>query len=115
MKRLSQHLVGIDQGEAVLFSDYENDGDMWSGSGPRQFRLAVRFSDRYLRPPSVMAHLSMWDMAHGTNARADVQAEDVTETGFAILFRTWGDTRVARVRVGWMAIGPVMDENDWDV
>jgi len=39
----------------------------------------------------------------------------VTATGFEIVFRTWADTRIARIRADWIAIGPARDEEDWDV
>jgi hypothetical protein len=32
-----------------------------------------------------------------------------------MVFRTWGDTRVARVRADWMAIGEQRSDEDWDV
>ena len=32
-----------------------------------------------------------------------------------MVFRTWGDTRVARMRIAWIAIGALSDEDDWDV
>ena len=54
-------------------------------------------------------------MDTSTVIRADVVAETVTETGFDLVFRTWDDTRVARARIGWMAIGELIDEDDWDV
>ena len=55
------------------------------------------------------------DMASETNARADVQAEDITTDGFAIVFRTWGDTKIARVRVAWHAIGELRQADEWDL
>ena len=57
----------------------------------------------------------MWDMDQKTNQRADISAELVTPDGFIIVFRTWGDTRVARVRTDWLAIGEVRGDGDWDV
>mgnify|MGYP006075315471 FL=1 len=54
-------------------------------------------------------------MDASTVIRADVAAETVTETGFDLVFRTRSDTRVARARIGWMAIGELSDEDDWDV
>ena len=51
----------------------------------------------------------MWDMGSGSNARADIRAENVTETGFDLVFRTWSDTRVARVSASWLAISGVAD------
>ena len=57
----------------------------------------------------------MWDMGSGSNARADIQAENVTETGFDLVFRTWSDTRVARVSASWLAISGVADYEQWDI
>jgi len=31
------------------------------------------------------------------------------------VFRTWLDTRVARVRISWIAMGAMSDEDAWDV
>lgn len=109
------HTIGIDQGDVVLFSDFEQDGLMWTGEGAREARAQIKFSEPFIAPPAVRAGLTMWDISHNTNARVDITTEDVSETGFVILFRTWGDTRIARVRVGWQAIGPVRDEDDWDI
>ncbi len=115
MKKLRDHMIGIDQGEIVLFSDYEHNGSMWTGEGPRQARATIQFSEPFLEAPAVRVGFTMWDMSNGANARADITTEDVTETGFGILFRTWGDTKIARVRVGWQAIGQVRDEDEWDI
>ena len=35
--------------------------------------------------------------------------------GFDVVFRTWGDTKVARARVRWMAIGELDDPEDWQL
>lgn len=115
MKRFNTHAIGIDQGDVVLFSDFQHDGVMWAGEGPRQTRAYVVFAEPFIAPPAVRVGLTLWDFSNESNTRADITAEDVSETGFAILFRTWGDTRIARVRVGWQAIGPRRDEEEWDV
>ncbi len=115
MKRLRNHLIGVDHGDVVLFSDFEHDGVMWTGEGARQTRAHVEFSESFRAPPVVQVNLSMWDMASDTNARADVQSEDITNEGFAIVFRTWGDTKIARVRVAWQAIGELRQADEWDV
>ncbi len=115
MRKIGSHLVGVDQGDVVLFSDFEHDGEMWTGDGPRLIRKHVDFADAYDLAPVVTVSLSMWDMSNGANMRADVKAEKVDRTGFDIVFRTWGDTKVARVRVAWQAIGPVSDEEAWDI
>ena len=78
-------------------------------------RQAQSFKEAFLAPPVVTVGISMWDMDHKTNSRVDILAENVTATGFEIVFRTWGDTRVARVRADWMALGAVKDDDNWDV
>lgn len=115
MERLQTHMIGVDHGEVVVFSDFEHDGLMWAGEGPRQMTKHVEFSEAYRNKPIVQVHLTMWDMSTKANIRMDVQAEEVTETGFKIVFRTWGDSKIARVRVAWHAIGEVVNEDDWQL
>ena len=115
MKRLASGTVGIEQGNRVLFSDFADGGVMWTGQGDRESRHIIHFKEPFSEIPSVMVSISMWDTDHKQNARAEIDAEEVTEVGFHLVFRTWGDTRVARVRADWMAIGPVRDEDTWDV
>lgn len=115
MKRMSSYTVGVDQGSLELFSDIKDDGDMWTGTGPRKVLRAIKFSEAFAAQPMVHASLTMWDMGSDCNARADIRAENVTETGFDLVFRTWSDTRVARVSASWLAIGGVADPERWDI
>lgn len=115
MRKLAAHRIGVDEGEIALFSDFQDDGEMWTGLGPRERRRQVTFAEPYLAPPVVHCAMSMWDLDNGSNLRGDIQAQDVTEEGFAAVFRTWGDTRVARIRLRWIAFGEVRSEDDWDV
>ena len=114
MKRFSGK-IGVVQGSTVLFSAFADDGVMWTGQGPREVRQAQIFTEPFAEAPAVMVSISMWDLDHKVNARADISAENITSTGFQIVFRTWGDTRVARIRADWTAIGPAPDDDDWDV
>ncbi len=98
-----------------MFSDFENNGRMWSGEGARQSKKTIVFSEPFAEPPSVQVGMSLWDIDKETNVRADVQAQNVSATGFDLIFRTWGDTRVARVRLSWIAIGEMRDEDDWEL
>lgn len=107
--------VGILQGSRVLFSDFADGGAMWTGEGNRECRFQVSFKPGFYMAPSVTVGISMWDIDHKTNSRVDISAEHITPKGFQIVFRTWGDSRIARVRADWMAIGSVKDEDDWDV
>jgi len=115
MKRLRNHTVGVDSGDVVLFSDYEDGGEMWTGRGQRERRRHIRFAEAFKSEPTVQMSLSLWDVDAATVMRADISAESVTKSGFDMVFRTWGDTRVARVRIAWTAIGELSDDDDWDV
>ncbi|PTN03404.1 H-type lectin domain-containing protein [Rhodovulum imhoffii] len=88
---------------------------MWTGRGAREKRLWVKFSRSFHDAPSVFVGFSMWDLDAQTNPRADITSENITAQGFDLVFRTWSDTRVARIRADWMAIGPVAFEDDWNV
>jgi H-type lectin domain len=115
LKRISSGNIGVDQGSRVLFSDFADGGMMWTGQGPRESRHTISFKEAYADVPSVTVSISMWDLDQKTNARADVSAENVTTTSFELVFRTWGDSRVARIRADWMAIGPLRDPDGWEL
>ncbi|MDU8909700.1 H-type lectin domain-containing protein [Aestuariicoccus sp. MJ-SS9] len=115
MRKLRAARIGIDQGNEELFSDFANGGEMWIGSGSRERRKRIHFSEPFSTIPAVHVGLSLWDMDSGANVRADLAAEKVTEKGFDMVFRTWSDSRVARVRMAWMAVGEVKSEDDWDL
>ena len=112
MLRIDSHQLGIAEGSLLLFSDFQDGGAMWTGKGPRELRRAVEFDEPYLKRPVVQVSLSMLDIDSSTNHRVDISAEMVTQDGFVIVFRTWGDTKIARVRADWCAFGPVRHEDD---
>ena len=113
MKRLQNHYVGADQGEVIMFSDFENNGEMWTGTGDRSATQEVKFSESFRTPPIAQVFMTMWDFDGTTNTRGDIRAVDVMNDGFKIEFQTWGDTRVARLRVGWTAIGELRHADEW--
>ncbi|MBQ4824846.1 MULTISPECIES: H-type lectin domain-containing protein [unclassified Leisingera] len=115
MKRLRNPRTGVDQGDIEVFSDFEDNGEMWTGSGPRERRQAVSFSAAFASPPSVQVSVSLWDMDTSAAIRAELVAENITCEGFEIVFRTWADSRAARLRAGWLAIGELPHADDWDV
>jgi hypothetical protein len=115
MRRIQSHLLGIDHGSQILFSDFQSDGNMWTGTGAREHKQTVEFSEGFESPPVVQVTVSMWDFDNATNQRGDISAVDITETGFTLLFKTWGDTRIARIRADWTATGPLPHEDDWDL
>ena len=115
MQKITTHQIGIDAGDVMLFSDFEDDGKMWAGTGPRLVRRNVAFSEPYVALPQITLQMSMIDMSNDAFIRADLQAENVTLTDFEIVFRTWEDSRIARIRVAWQAIGAVKSEDAWDL
>jgi len=115
MRRLASHLIGVESGSVMLFSDYQDGGTMWTGEGARELRRVVAFAEPFRSAPLVQVTISMWDMDRRTNQRADISAEMINPEGFVIVFRTWGDTRVARIRADWFALGEISGEDDWVV
>lgn len=115
MKRFDTHPIGIEQGDVVLFSDFEDGGEMWTGTGPRERCKSVTFSETFQSTPVVQISISLWDVDTATALRAEVVAKNVSSTGFDIVFRTWADTRIARIRASWSAIGPLPNEDDWEI
>lgn len=115
MKRIARGMLGVLQGTATLFSDFESEGEMWTGSGPRERRTPVRFSEPFLQPPAVHVSLSMIDSERRHNQRLDLSAAKITAVGFEIVFKTWDDSKVARARASWLALGEVASDDDWDV
>lgn len=59
MKRLRNHLIGVDQGYVSLFSDFEDGGEMWTGEGQREVRRAIRFDEPF-RTRAYMSGTPTW-------------------------------------------------------
>lgn len=115
MQIINSTRLGIAQGAVDLFSDFDTGGEMWVGEGARERRQWISFEQPFSAPPAVHVSLTLWDIDSTHNVRADLAAETVSVTGFDAVFRTWKDTRVARVRISWLALGPVSDDDFWDV
>ncbi|OIQ42166.1 MAG: hypothetical protein BM560_06915 [Roseobacter sp. MedPE-SWde] len=114
MQRLRNPRIGIDQGDLVLFSEFDSGGSMWTGEGARERRKTVAFKEAYRRPPAVQVSISLWDMDTNAPIRAELVAEKITTTDFEVVFRTWGDSRIARLRTAWIAMGELPFDDDWD-
>jgi hypothetical protein len=112
MLKIKSHAVGIDKGTFTLFSDFETGGKMWTGTGPREVAKWIKFNDAFSSPPSVNLVISLWDVHQGHNMRMEYRAVEINEIGFKAIFKTWGDTKIARVQMSWQAIGEVADPED---
>ncbi len=115
MKKLYSSVTGIDRGSVPMFSDFEDGGEMWTGEGDREKRVAVEFSEPFKSAPSVFVTLEMLDLHSEANYRVVTTAENITVAGFEMVFKTWADTRIARANCAWMAIGEVASDDDWHI
>ena len=115
MRVFDSGAMGVARGEEDLFSDFDTDGEMWTGEGDRAVRQRISFGGAFLEPPVVSLWIAMQDSTHDSNTRFDLRAEEVGRSGFTAEFRTWSDSRFARVRIGWLAIGPMANDDHWDV
>ncbi|MCV2866447.1 H-type lectin domain-containing protein [Albidovulum sediminicola] len=115
MRRFTSNMLGVERGSIPLFSDFEAGGPMWTGTGPREVRRYVGFSEAFRDVPIVQVTLNMWDVHHAANMRAEILSENVTPEGFDMVFRTWGDTRIARMHADWLALGEVSHADNWDI
>lgn len=113
MLRFHSSEIGVSQGTVMLVTDYDTGGPLWTGEGERVTRQSVVFPERFLTPHAVQVAPSMWDIDGSTNQRGDLGVENVTSAGFDLVFKTWGDSRVARMRVQWTAIGALPDDQDF--
>lgn len=105
----------VEQRDVGLFSDYNMNGSMWADEGARVRVLTQIFDSPFLMPPVVHCGLSMWDIHSERNSRVDLHTENITATSFNLVFKTWGDTKIARARASWIAIGPAKSPEIWDL
>jgi hypothetical protein len=81
----------------------------WSlknGTGTRTFRVWVPFPAPFQTPPAVSVSLYGQDVEGVKNNRLVLAAENVSTTGFTLVYTTWYDTVVNSVWASWIAIGP---------
>ncbi|MEC3862742.1 H-type lectin domain-containing protein [Mesobacterium sp. TK19101] len=115
MRRFASQSIGVEQGDALVFSEFEDGGAMWTGQGSRERRRTITFSEPYKSRPVVQVAMSMLDADTSVNLRCECIAEHITRDGFDLVFKTWSDSRVARVRLTWIAFGELGFADDWDV
>lgn len=103
-----------ESGDLLIFSDLEDRGDMWTGSGDRSRTARVNFTKLFRETPLVNIAIKMMDAETGTNLRYDLILEDVSTTGFDVRLKTWQDTKIIRASINWTAIGAGFEDGDWD-
>lgn len=108
-----QKLLHLSDSSAVLtstdeiFNHVDSNDIMWSGDGERRVEVNFIFKQPFLDEPVISIALSGIDADQGRNLRFNLQAENVSSTGFTAVFLTWEDTHIARASITWTAIGPI--------
>lgn len=74
--------------------------------GDRFHRTWVPFSRPFRGVPLVHLGIAGFDIDNRDAARITASVADVGSEGFTIVLRTWFNTRIWRVDVNWLAIGP---------
>jgi hypothetical protein len=72
---------------------------------PRTFSLPIIFSVPFDSTPVVSLGLAGFDIDQRDSARINLQAANISQTGFTALISTWRDTRVYSVTLSWLAVG----------
>ena len=114
MAKINSSVLATEQGELLIFSDLEDRGDMWTGSGDRSRTARVKFTEKFREKPLVSIAIKMIDAENSANLRYDLVLEDVDVTGFDVRLKTWGDTKIIRASINWTAIGAGFQDGDWD-
>ena len=74
MKRLRSHTIGVDRGDVMLFSDYEDGGPMWTGWGQTVRQRRVTLLRPFREEPIVQRRPSLRHIASRTVIRATGRA-----------------------------------------
>ncbi|MEJ2590275.1 MAG: H-type lectin domain-containing protein [Candidatus Thiodiazotropha sp.] len=102
-------LVPMQMCASTLVLDQYADGwvlaDSDGAAESRSFSQRVAFDFPFSFVPLVHVGLAGFDIDHCDSARLSVTAEAISNDGFTLVIRTWRQTRIYRVEIGWLALG----------
>lgn len=75
------------------------------GEGQRTHASAIGFARGSATTPRVVLGVNGLDAEIHTDTRFNVSARNVSRDGVDLCIRTWGDTKVLAIEVGWLAHG----------
>jgi hypothetical protein len=82
------------------------DWDLNRGPGERLVKRYVSFAQGvFTKAPAVMVALSLMDTGNRANTRVEAYAENVSQSGFNMVFRTWSDSVTHGLSATWIATG----------
>jgi len=90
-----------------IWKGYTNDTD-WNlnkDSGSRTYIVKIDFKKTFKQIPTVEVSLKMIDVWNGAGSRVSISSQNVTDTGFDLVFHTWSDTIVYAIGATWIAYG----------
>jgi hypothetical protein len=74
------------------------------GPGEREIAQYITFEKEFDDVPEVIVGLSGFSTTTGANIRIEIYPKDITEKGFWLMGRTWGDSLFGEVHTNWIAI-----------
>jgi len=88
---------------AVGYEFTPNNWGLNSGNGWRTASFPIKFTEDFSNPPQVVVAINGLDVGNQANTRVQVQAQDITRTGFTLVVIAWGDTVLYSVWGMWYA------------
>ena len=101
----SIYINAVETGHVQVFSDFEDNGPMWTGEGERSISNTITYNSPFQEKPIVSLQISLMDAQSGVPMRYSLKVKKETNKSFQIVFSTWLDSRFARVAVNWTAMG----------
>lgn len=115
MQRMAAHVMGVERGSIMLFSDFKDGGVMLIGQGPCEVRRVVESCERFLSPLVAHVWLSMWVVDLETTSASSSRPTSSTRKASSSSSALGADTRITRVRADWIAIGGASSDDDREV
>lgn len=76
-----------------------------TGSDEREWRQPVVFAKTFDATPTVTVGITALDIDQSANSRVIAEAQNITEKGFDLVYKTWSNTVLYGVRSSWLAFG----------
>jgi hypothetical protein len=76
-----------------------------TGTGRREWRQPITFTKAFKSAPEVVLGLTSIDTGNAAHSRLNIEAENVTTTGFDLVCWTWDDGILYGIWAEWLAFG----------
>lgn len=93
------------QGGRIEVTEYTPGYGLHTGSGERYFTTWVPFGRNYSSAPTVLVSLSKFNMLGSRNTCLDVYPQNISNSGFELVYHTWWDCTVYLVAATWVSYG----------